>query len=74
MLETAGTDQTFEKKLQETVTTARRSGSIERCRIFLVFSMRLHVCNTQYCQDLSIRLSVRPSVCQTRALWQKEKL
>jgi len=35
----------------------------------LVFTA-LHVMQTRYSDENSVRLSVRPSVCHTRALWQ----
>ena len=40
---------------------------------FHIFTVRLHVMQRTLLQGLAVRLSVCPSVCQTRAVWQNER-
>jgi len=39
-------------------------------RLLLDLFTALHVMQTRYCDEISVCLSVRPSVCDTRVLWQ----
>ena len=65
------------------ITLQRNSMCIEKKRLVgkyqflevnfsLVFTA-LHVMQTRYCDEISARLSVRPSVCHTRGLWQNKR-
>jgi len=48
------------------VYTITQNDDSHPCLIFTA----LHVMQTRYCDENSVRLSVRPSVCHTRVLWQ----